>query len=90
MDKTISAVYWMDHSSGKPVAMGEFGFSTMKDMLDFSETIRKEGEATGLITHVATCTTNVNQVGKPGVDVTGKDYDWTKRRSIALRKDTVQ
>jgi hypothetical protein len=33
---------------------------------------------------------NTDMVGKQGVDVTGPDYDWTKRRSTALRKDVLK
>lgn len=51
--------------------------------LKFAELKRNEG-----FRFVTLVSENPNSVGKPGVDVTGPDYDWVKRRSTALRSDT--
>lgn len=40
-----------------------------------TEALRNEGNR-----HVSMSVENSNSVGKPGVDVTGVDYNWKKRR----------
>lgn len=59
--------------------------SDLGEALKFAEQKRNEG-----FRFVTLVSENPNSVGKPGVDVTGPDYDWTKRRSTALRKDVLK
>ena len=53
----------------------------LKAALDKCEALRNE-EGVRFVTMVSE---NPNSVGKPGVDVTGPDYNWTKRRTTELR-----
>lgn len=56
--------------------------SDLSDALKLTEVLRRGG-----FRFVTLVSENPNSVGKPGVDVTGPDYDWTKRRTTLLRKD---
>lgn len=52
----------------------------LKEALTLAEEKRKAG-----FRFVTMVSENPNSVGKPGVDVTGPDYNWTKRRTTELR-----
>lgn len=55
--------------------------TSLKEALSFSESLRarrRAGEAIVAITMVAE---NPDSVGQAGVDITGPDYDWKKRRT---------
>ena len=48
--------------------------------LKFSETLRKARREGELIDHIVMSCENPDSVGQQGVDVTGPEYDWKKRR----------
>ena len=74
-------VYWtiIEDSGSEPHAQG-FGTEEMVKAMGFMEDLRRrqrEGEGVRFITM---CSEHPDVVGHPGVDVTGPDYDWKKRR----------
>jgi hypothetical protein len=75
-------VYWTIVGSETSEAHAQ-GFDTTEMVLamGFMETLRKrqrDGEGVRFITM---CSEHPDVVGHPGVDVTGADYSWKKRRS---------
>lgn len=84
---TVYRVYWThwsdtflpfpDDIEGKAHA---YETTDMVDALKFAEARRKEKDAGERISHITMVGENPNCVGKMGVDVTGPDYDWRKRR----------
>ena len=75
-------VYWtvVDGAATHPHAQG-FDTAEMVPAMGFMEALRKrqrEGEGIRFITM---CSEHPDVVGHPGVDVTGADYNWKKRRS---------
>lgn len=75
------AVFWLD-ADGKPqvelLAVGD-----LLGALKLTEAKRKEG-----LRHVVLSSENPDSVGQKGVsDKLPEGYDWTKRRTTALRKD---
>jgi hypothetical protein len=74
-------VYWMMDEGGEYVPQAQsFDTSAMVDAMRFMEDLRRRqraGEGVGFITM---CSEHPDVVGHPGVDVTGPDYDWKKRR----------
>lgn len=74
-------VYWtvVDDGAGQAQAQA-FDTSEMVAALQFMEALRKrqrDGEGVRFITM---CSEHPDVVGHAGVDVTGADYDWKKRR----------
>jgi hypothetical protein len=74
-------VYWtvVDDEESGPHAQG-FDTSDMVEAMKFMEELRRrqrEGEGVRFITM---CSEHPDMVGHPGVDVTGPDYNWKKRR----------
>jgi hypothetical protein len=74
-------VYWtiIEESGSEAHAQG-FGTGEMVKAMGFMEDLRRrqrEGEGVRFITM---CSEHPDVVGHPGVDVTGPDYDWKKRR----------
>ena len=74
-------VYWtiVEDDEATPHAQG-FDTTEMVAAMTFMEGLRKRqraGEGVGFITM---CSEHPDLVGHPGVDVTGPDYDWKKRR----------
>lgn len=70
-------VYWTDEQGPKSK---KFGSDEMKFALTYSEELRKLKQIGCNISFVTICSENPNSVGHPGVDETGPDYDWKKRR----------
>lgn len=70
-------VYWLSNSAPKTRA---FGDDELVPMLKFTEELRKMKIAGDDIAHITSSSENPNSVTKLGVDVTGADYDWKKRR----------
>jgi hypothetical protein len=74
-------VYWtevqgeLEHPQSK-----KFGLDQMAEALQYMESLRKMQRSAGCIRQIAMSSENPNSVGLPGVDVTGDDYDWKKRR----------
>ena len=74
-------VYWtiIEDSGSEPHAQG-FGTDEMVKAMGFMEDLRRrqrEGEGVRFITM---CSEHPDVMGHPGVDVTGPDYNWKKRR----------
>ena len=75
-------VYWtvVGNTLDEAHARG-FDTAEMVPAMQFMETLRKrqrDGEGVRFITM---CSEHPDVVGHPGVDVTGADYHWKKRRS---------
>jgi hypothetical protein len=71
-------VYWTENDT---LAAKEFGNDEMSAALQFSQELRNQqykGEKQ--ISFIVMAVENPDMVGKQGVDVTGPDYDWKKRR----------
>lgn len=74
-------VYWtevqgeLEHPQSR-----KFELDQMTEALQYMESLRKKQRMTGGICHITMSSENPNSVGLPGVDVTGDDYDWKKRR----------
>lgn len=69
-------VYWTESSNIQAQEFADLG-----EALKCCEEKRKNQHAGEDITHVVLSSENPNSVGKQGVDVTGPDYDWKKRRN---------
>lgn len=82
-------VYWMEEYERQvlgssfyekvPQAM-EFSDDQLTDALKCAEQLRQQKYAGRKIFFITLCGEDPNCVGKMGVDVTGPDYDWKKRR----------
>lgn len=70
-------VYWTE----KKVTNSKlFESSEMSSALTFMEGLRKKKHSGEDIAFVTMSSENPDSVGKQGVDVTGPDYNWKKRR----------
>jgi len=74
-------VYWTVADEGGSVAHAQ-GFDTAEMVLamQFMETLRKRQRDGEGVCFITMCSEHPDAVGHPGVDVTGPDYDWKKRR----------
>jgi hypothetical protein len=79
-------VYWTENVTLSAVSK-DFTATEMAAALSFMEGLRKKQHADGSVGFVTFVSENPNCVGKPGVDETGPDYNWTKRRTTELRCD---
>lgn len=70
-------IYWTEE--GQPNGK-LFDSDKMNEALKFSEGLRQRSYAGENINFIVMSAENPNCVGKMGVDVTGPDYDWKKRR----------
>ena len=70
-------IYWTEN--GQPNGQ-LFDSEKMSEALKFSEALRQRSFAGENIHFIVMSAENPNCVGKMGVDVTGPDYDWKKRR----------
>lgn len=74
-------VYWTVYHNGHSAAHAKpFDTKDMLPAMAFMEQLRarqRAGEGVGFITMVSE---HPDSVGHPGVDVTGPEYDWKKRR----------
>jgi hypothetical protein len=74
-------VYWtIVEEGGHTPYQQPFDTSEMVPAMQFMEALRRrqrEGEGIRFITM---CSEHPDVVGHPGVDVTGPDYNWKKRR----------
>ena len=74
-------VYWTEvRAEISQPRCKEFALDHMVDALQYMEALRKTQRSAGNISHVTMSSENPNSVGLPGVDVTGADYNWKKRR----------
>lgn len=74
-------VYWtmVEETEITPHAQA-FGTEEMVAAMDFMEELRKRQRAGEGVRFVTMCSEHPDVVGHPGVDVTGPDYNWKKRR----------
>ena len=73
----VYKVYWT--VDGHAFQQG-FDKDGMKKALDVCEVLRKRQYAGADIRFITLCSEHPDSVGKQGVDVTGPEYDWKKRR----------
>lgn len=74
-------VYWtvVDDGQATPRAQA-FDTAEMVTAMGFMEELRKRQRAGEGVRFITMCSEHPDAVGHPGVDVTGPDYDWKKRR----------
>jgi hypothetical protein len=74
-------VYWtiVDDEAATPHSK-TFGTSEMVDAMTFMEALRKRQRGGEGVRFITMCSEHPDLVGHPGVDVTGPDYNWKKRR----------
>lgn len=74
-------VFWIEIRDEIPVPQcKEFASDQMTAALQYMEALRQTQRAGGVIRHTTISSENPYSVGLPGVDVTGADYNWKKRR----------
>lgn len=74
-------VYWTVVGNDASEAHGRpFDTSEMVPAMQFMEALRARQRAGEGVRFVSMCSEHPDVVGHPGVDVTGPDYDWKKRR----------
>ena len=74
-------VYWtvIEETDSRPHAQA-FGTDEMVKAMGFMEELRKRQRSGEGVRFVTMCSEHPDLVGHPGVDVTGPDYNWKKRR----------
>lgn len=74
-------VYWtvVDGEASEAHARA-FDTSEMVPAMQFMEELRKRQRAGDGVRFITMCSEHPDVVGHPGVDVTGADYNWKKRR----------
>lgn len=70
-------IYWTEESVPNSK---QFDTSEMSDALKFSESLRSRKYSGEKVGFIVMSVEHPDSVGKQGVDVTGPDYDWKKRR----------
>ena len=78
-------VYWTERVEGKFNSYTEaraqrFETGQLTEVMNFMEGLRKRERTDGSVSFVALASAIPGDVTKKGVDVTGPDYDWKKRR----------
>ena len=74
-------VFWLDvQPTGMNPQHKKFDTGDMMAAMTFMEALRQQQRSGDGICHVTMSSENPNSVGRPGVDVTGPDYNWRKRR----------
>ena len=71
-------VFWLDGDS--PNAKS-FQSHELTNALQHAECLRKRQRNQETVSHITISSEDPNHTGKNGVDVTGPDYNWRKRRS---------
>jgi hypothetical protein len=74
-------VYWtiVDEAASVPHAQ-LFDTGEMTVAMGFMEELRRRQRAGEGVRFITMCSEHPDVVGHPGVDVTGPDYNWKKRR----------
>lgn len=74
-------VYWtiFDETESRPEAQ-VFDTDEMVKAMGFMEDLRRRQRAGEGVRFITMCSEHPDVVGHPGVDVTGPDYNWRKRR----------
>jgi len=78
-------VYWtiIEETAEEPTShphAQDFATNEMVKAMGFMEDLRRRQRAGEGIRFITMCSEHPESVGHPGVDVTGPDYDWKKRR----------
>ena len=74
-------VYWTIVERGASTPHQQpFDTSEMVQAMGFMEELRRRQRAGEGVRFVTMCSEHPDVVGHPGVDVTGPDYNWKKRR----------
>ena len=74
-------VYWIEiQDEIKNPQCQQFDTDQMTLALKRMEALRKTQREIGGVSHITMSSENPNSVGLPGVDITGDDYNWKKRR----------
>ena len=74
-------VYWTIVDDGQTAPQARtFDTADMVAAMGFMEALRKRQRAGEGVRFITMCSEHPDAVGHPGVDVTGPDYDWKKRR----------
>ena len=75
-------IYWTEIQEGVSAPKSkEFASEKMTEALQFTEVLRTKQRAGEILKHITLSSENPHSVGRAGVDVTGSDYDWKKRRT---------
>lgn len=79
--RSMYMVYWtmLDDEGGMPQAQA-FDTSEMGLAMRFMEDLRRRQRGGEGVRFITMCSEHPDVVGHPGVDVTGADYSWKKRR----------
>jgi hypothetical protein len=78
---TMYMVYWTTIENEASVAHAEpFDTSEMVAAMKYMEELRTRQRAGESVRFITMCSEHPDVVGHPGVDVTGPDYNWKKRR----------
>ena len=74
-------VYWtvVEETETRPEARA-FGTEAMVEAMGFMEELRRRQRGGEGVRFITMCSEHPDLVGHPGVDVTGPDYNWKKRR----------
>lgn len=74
-------VYWtvVEATQSYPEARA-FGTDAMVEAMGFMEELRRRQRGGEGVRFITMCSEHPDLVGHPGVDVTGPDYNWKKRR----------
>jgi len=74
-------VYWTTIENDTAVPNAEpFGTADMVPAMKFMEELRARQRAGEAVRFITMCSEHPDVVGHPGVDVTGPEYNWKKRR----------
>jgi hypothetical protein len=74
-------VYWTTVEAGGTAPQQEgFDTSEMLEAMRFMEELRRRQRDGEPLRFITMCSEHPDVVGHPGVDVTGPDYNWKKRR----------
>ena len=74
-------VYWTTAEEGGNAAHQQpFDTSEMVEAMRFMEELRRRQRGGEAVRFITMCSEHPDVVGHPGVDVTGPDYIWKKRR----------
>jgi len=77
MNKTVHRVYWTEDGVARSM---DFGDGKLDEMLKYCEMLRKQKHAGADIGFITSASEMAECVSLQGVDVTGPDYNWRKRR----------
>jgi hypothetical protein len=81
-EQCMYMVYWSTLEEGTGVPHAElFDTNEMVAAMKFMEELRARQRTGEAVRFITMCSEHPDVVGHPGVDVTGPDYNWKKRRS---------